>query len=81
MKQVEIFADTDYMYVTECVNKELKRLDLIDGVEIEDIKYSVAGVAPSCVFTAMIIHKRTEKKILFEQDIADTDKIVNLKEE
>jgi hypothetical protein len=59
------------------INEELKRLNLIDGIDIEDIKYSNSG----SIYTAMIEYKQTEKKILFEQDIADTDKIVNLKEE
>lgn len=77
MKQVKLVTSTDPLVLETEINEELKRLNLIDGIDIEDIKYSNSG----SIYTAMIEYKQTEKKILFEQDIADTDKIVNLKEE
>lgn len=77
MKQVKILTSTNPEVLETEVNEELKRLNLIEGIDIEDIKYSNSGNT----YTAMIEYKQVEKKILFEQDIADTGKIVNLKEE
>ena len=77
MNQVKILTATNPEVLETSVNEELKRLNMIDGLNISDIKYSCSG----SIFTAMIEFNQVEKKILFEQDIADTDKIINLKEE
>ena len=77
MKQVKLVTSTDPLVLETEINEELKRLNLIDGIDIEDIKYSNSG----SIYTAMIEYRQVEKKILFEQDVTDTDKLVNLKEE
>ena len=76
MNQVKILTSTNPEVLETNVNEELRRLNLIDGLQIVDIKYSCSG----SMFTAMIEFNQVEKKILFEQDIADTEKIVNLNE-
>jgi len=76
MNQIKILTSTNPEVLETEVNEELKRLNVIDGINIVDIKYSCSG----SMFTAMIEYKQIEKKILFEQDIADTDKVVNLNE-
>ena len=77
MKQVRILTATNPEVLEQNVNEELKGLNLIDGISIVDIKYSCS----STVFTALIEYTQVEKKILFEQDIADTDKVINIIEE
>ena len=76
MNQVKILTATNPEILETNVNEELKRLNLIEGLQIVDIKYSCSG----SIFTAMIEFNQVEKKILFEQDIANTEKIVKLEE-
>ena len=77
MRQVKILVATNPDILEEDLNEELKRLNSVEGLTILDIKYTNSNSQ----FTAMIEFKQEEKKILFEQDIAETDKLINLKEE
>ena len=77
MNQVKILNATSAEQLENDLNEELRRLNVIDGISIVDIKYSCSG----SIYTALIEYKQIEKKILFEQDITDTDKVVNLNED
>lgn len=77
MRQVKILTATNPEVLERDVNEELKKLNVIDGISVVDIKYSYSGP----IFTALIEYTQVEKITLFEQDIAETDKVINLKEE
>ena len=76
MKQVKLIQEDSLKGLEEALNNEYKRLSSIYGINILETKFIQSGAS----FSALIEYEQIEKKILFEQDIIDTDKIVKLEE-